>query len=39
MARFNEVRRKSGAKLTRRRMEIFRELAQTKADNKSGAKN
>ena len=29
MARFNEACRKSGAKLTHQRMEIFREVAQT----------
>ncbi len=29
MARFNETCRKSGAKLTHQRMEIFREVAQT----------
>ena len=29
MARFNEVCRKSGAKLTHQRMEIFREVAQS----------
>jgi Fur family peroxide stress response transcriptional regulator len=29
MARFEEVSRKSGAKLTHQRMEIFREVAQT----------
>ncbi len=29
MARFNEACRKSGAKLTHQRMEVFREVAQT----------
>ena len=30
MARFNEICRKSGAKLTHQRLEIYREVAQTK---------